>query len=108
MIKEIDTIEENIEDERKRIIDTNVGPLYVYTGMTFLLLFVCGYIAGSTDNFYTHVISVIVSILLVGFLYWFAKSVFDAIYYQTNLSNAKKSKLNFDEIWKYMKKDLKK
>ena len=107
MIKEIDTIEENIKDERKRIIDTNAGPLYVYTGTVFLLLFMCGYIVGSTDNFYGQAFSIIVSILLVGLLYWFAKSVFNAIYYQTSLSNATKNKLDFDEIWKCMKEDLK-
>lgn len=105
--RDINDYTKSIESERDRIVKSNIWMILGLMIPTFLIVFLFGVIYASSDSVLNKIMLFVSVVILYLMTCKLIRSSAKSIFYETSLSNAARKKLDFDTVWKSMKKNLK-
>lgn len=105
--RDINDYVKSIESERDRIVKSNIWMILGLMIPTFLIVFLFGVIYASSDSVLNKIMLFASVVILYLMTCKLIRSSAKNIFYETSLSNATRKKLDFDTVWKSMKKNLK-
>ena len=105
--RDINDYVKSIESERDRIVKSNIWMILGVMIPTFLIVFLFGVIYASSDSVLNKMMLFASVVILYLMTCKLIRSSAKNIFYETSLSNAARKKLDFDTVWKSMKKNLK-
>lgn len=105
--RDINDYVKSIESERDRIVKSNIWMILGLMIPTFLIVFLFGVIYASSDSVLNKMMLFAFVVILYLMTCKLIRSSAKSIFYETSLSNAARKKLDFDTVWKSMKKNLK-
>ena len=105
--RDINDYAKSIESERDRIVKSNIWMILGLMIPTFLIVFLFGVIYATSDSVLNKMILFASVVILYLMTCKLIRSSAKSIFYETSLSNAARKKLDFDTVWKSMRKNLK-
>lgn len=105
--RDINDYVKSIESERDRIVKSNIWMILGLMIPTFLIVFLFGVIYASSDSVLNKMMLFVPVVILYLMTCKLIRSSAKNIFYETSLSNVARKKLDFDTVWKSMKKNLK-
>lgn len=105
--RDINDYTKSIESERDRIVKSNIWMILGLMIPTFIIIFSFGVIYATSDSILNKIMLFVSVVILYLMTCKLIRSSAKNIFYETSLSNAVRKKLDFDTVWKSMKKNLK-